>query len=430
MSFERASRGELPMLVQARSRHMPDPDAALIGLLCIVPALLIVLTTALSPRLDTEFFLAVNRSATLLPDPLWAVLATLGGGSFIAAVALPFVQRDSRASAAFVLLFFGLGIGINLIKDLFHTLRPTSVLAAGTFHLIGPGILQYAFPSGHAASAFAVALLLIQRLKFRLLPALALLGGAGAISVARLAVGVHWPLDVAAGALLGSATAWGCLALTQRFACFAHRAWQAAATVFMMLVALRLFSAKGGFADYAGVLELRYGLAALLTYELGKRLWQARTAAPFAAKLGRLAAQAEPVFLRLVRFGSIGLSGFFVDLFVYTMLFDGLGFAPDAARASSYWIAASSNWFFNRLFTFRDRPPAALVPQWLRYLALCAVSFLPNFGTFGLLVHGSAYFAAHTQLALAAGVLAGVLFNFVGASRWVFAPRAGQGALQ
>lgn len=61
------------------------------------------------------------------------------------------------------------------------------------------------FPSAHASTSFAAAGL-YSRLG---LPALALYGLAGALSLSRLYLGVHYPSDVLAGALLGGAVAGG-----------------------------------------------------------------------------------------------------------------------------------------------------------------------------------------------------------------------------
>jgi membrane-associated phospholipid phosphatase len=62
---------------------------------------------------------------------------------------------------------------------------------------------RLSFPSAHASTSF-VAAQLFRRLG---LPALPLYGLASALSLSRLYLGVHYPSDVLAGALLGSAVA-------------------------------------------------------------------------------------------------------------------------------------------------------------------------------------------------------------------------------
>jgi undecaprenyl-diphosphatase len=61
------------------------------------------------------------------------------------------------------------------------------------------------FPSGHAATSFAGATMLALLVP-RLAPGLYAL--AAAIAFSRVYVGVHYPLDVVAGALLGTAIGW------------------------------------------------------------------------------------------------------------------------------------------------------------------------------------------------------------------------------
>ena len=69
------------------------------------------------------------------------------------------------------------------------------------------------FPSGHAAMSFACATVLAALVP-RAAPAFYVL--ALAIGYSRIYVGVHWPLDVVGGAVVGIATALLLLAVTRR----------------------------------------------------------------------------------------------------------------------------------------------------------------------------------------------------------------------
>ncbi len=86
----------------------------------------------------------------------------------------------------------------DLVKALAERPRP-----AGDVLVVVPG--SYSFPSGHAATAFAAATvvaLLHPRLRW---PALGL---AALVALSRVYLGVHYPLDVLAGALLGAVVGW------------------------------------------------------------------------------------------------------------------------------------------------------------------------------------------------------------------------------
>jgi len=76
----------------------------------------------------------------------------------------------------------------------------------------------YSFTSNHASNHFGIALFLIATLGsfFKWMRWL-LLFWAASIAYGQVYVGVHYPLDVVAGALLGSLVAWGVLALLRRW---------------------------------------------------------------------------------------------------------------------------------------------------------------------------------------------------------------------
>ena len=93
------------------------------------------------------------------------------------------------------------GILTETIRLAYHRLRP--FLALGFSPLIPEN--SYSFPSGHAAFYFAVAgvvFLLNKKWGWRFIAAATLMG------LARVFVGVHWPLDIVGGAIVGFASVW------------------------------------------------------------------------------------------------------------------------------------------------------------------------------------------------------------------------------
>lgn len=102
---------------------------------------------------------------------------------------------------------------MNLIlKNLVARVRPYEAID-GLTRLV-PAERSFSFPSGHAGHAFAAAVVLYCMLPKKYgIPALVL---AGLISVSRMYVGVHYPTDVLAGAVIGTGIALLCVALVKR----------------------------------------------------------------------------------------------------------------------------------------------------------------------------------------------------------------------
>jgi undecaprenyl-diphosphatase len=90
----------------------------------------------------------------------------------------------------------------GLLKSLIQRDRPPLVYPHPAPLVHTP--LTHAFPSGHATTSFACATILARSWP-RAAPAFFVL--AAAIAFSRVYVGVHWPLDVIAGAVLGVAIA-------------------------------------------------------------------------------------------------------------------------------------------------------------------------------------------------------------------------------
>ena len=99
----------------------------------------------------------------------------------------------------------------QLLKKNMQRLRPCKVLEPyKSMHLLVPCGSGFSFPSSHAANHFAIATFLVLFLGkiFRWIK-IPLLLWAGIISFAQVYVGVHFPLDVIAGAALGILIGWG-----------------------------------------------------------------------------------------------------------------------------------------------------------------------------------------------------------------------------
>ena len=146
-------------------------------------------------------------------DNLFWVLSVIGRGgmAWIALAAIISVRRRRRDVFTVVLLAVLLGSTTvdYVIKPIVHRTRPFDVLPGS---VIGGRPTDASFPSGHSSNAFAAAVALT-----RIAPHAAPLwwAFAAAIAFSRVYLGVHYPLDVIAGALVGVACGYLALWLTR-----------------------------------------------------------------------------------------------------------------------------------------------------------------------------------------------------------------------
>jgi putative flippase GtrA len=126
-----------------------------------------------------------------------------------------------------------------------------------------------------------------------------------------------------------------------------------------------------------------------------------------------------------IRFGIVGTMGFcwdtgtvyalrpFVNLYI--------------AGTCGFIVAATANWAVNRVWTYRHKEHAALHVQWAKFVSANAIGFVFNRGVFFTLVSKPFSAAAKTDifytqpvLAIAAGSIAGLCFNYFLSKRFVF----------
>lgn len=135
--------------------------------------------------------------------------------------------------------------------------------------------------------------------------------------------------------------------------------------------------------------------------------------------LFRLTPARHKLAAQFLRFGIVGTMGFGWDTATVLSMRNVIGLT--GAMILAYFVAASMNWLMNRLWTFRGTGSAgSMLRQWGTFLAANSLGFLLNRGTALILVYTVPLFNIHPVLALVAGTVAGMFFNFTLSRRLVF----------
>jgi undecaprenyl-diphosphatase len=161
------------------------------------------------PDIDSSLFLWINATAAspgwLVPLarfasielPQWIIAGTVGA----------FIVGDARIQRAVLRIVWAMAIAwvIARIGQHYVPMPRPFVVGVGTpwmSHGDSPG-----FPSTHASVAFAFAAALVAAAARTWVTLLALLLAA-LVAWSRVCLGLHFPLDVAAGAVVGAASGW------------------------------------------------------------------------------------------------------------------------------------------------------------------------------------------------------------------------------
>jgi len=160
-------------------------------------------------QLDEQAFLAVNRALSGDAAAFFSAASWLGNGAVLAAIIVPLLfvfARDAlrRHLVPMVLATAIGGLAVFAVKIAIDRPRPPVHFAALGVEVSAPDGVppDRSFPSGHAQTAFAAAAYL--SLLFPRGAAL-FLALAALVGLSRVALGVHYPSDVLAGALVGAA---------------------------------------------------------------------------------------------------------------------------------------------------------------------------------------------------------------------------------
>lgn len=166
-------------------------------------------------KLDKQLFLLLNDLHTSWMDPVMFYASKTEVWTPMFLLLLYFIFKDHRKETWIILLGVALTILLadqittSIMKPWFGRLRPSwSPDLSGLVHHVNDyrgG--KFGFPSSHAANTFGTAVFLVLTHSLRRWMYL-LFVWALFVSFSRIYLGVHYPGDILAGALIGSACGW------------------------------------------------------------------------------------------------------------------------------------------------------------------------------------------------------------------------------
>nr|PMK05594.1 polysaccharide biosynthesis protein GtrA [Vibrio splendidus] len=126
---------------------------------------------------------------------------------------------------------------------------------------------------------------------------------------------------------------------------------------------------------------------------------------------------------KVIRFAVVGVGGFVVDCLVFALLHFVVGLPLMTSRIGSFIVAATTTWFGNRVLTFdfkgQDSWSDKLI-QWQKFMFSASISAVPNLLCFQLMTELLPVFTGVVFIAMAVGILVGMVTNYLFSQYWVF----------
>ena len=180
------------------------------GMLLVFSLVAVSLVWSVGQRVDVWAFLVFNLRGARPAWLDWIMLGFTQVGSAFAALAIGlilFFTGNHLAAYEFSLGSITLWMVVELLKALVRRSRPSFRVTKA--RIVGLRAIGQSFPSGHTSQAFFTATLLAPYFHAGGWMIFLFYGMALLVGLTRMYVGAHYPRDVLAGAILGSA--WGLL---------------------------------------------------------------------------------------------------------------------------------------------------------------------------------------------------------------------------
>ena len=182
----------------------PTSPPAPVGRVLVAGAVALVATLAVLRAPPAGVERAVARAGYDLPSAstgaLEVVMQAGSRGAIPVVAAVLLVLRRVRPAVAALVGGWLAWAAAVVAKDLVDRARPTAALLERSVREV---VEASGYPSSHAAISAALATVVVLGLRLRAGPAAAVAAVAVLTAVARVHLGVHWPLDVVGGAAAG-----------------------------------------------------------------------------------------------------------------------------------------------------------------------------------------------------------------------------------
>jgi undecaprenyl-diphosphatase len=175
-------------------------------------------------ELDTQAFLWLNSLHTDSLDPIlsWITAKNSWIPMYVLIIGVIVWRYKRKSIGMLLMIIFSVAISdqvcSSLLKPFIHRLRPChEPIIQDLVHLVGNCGGQFGFCSSHAANSFTLAmcLFLLINNEFRFVKLFFV--WAIIVSYSRIYVGVHYPLDVLAGAGIGVLVSLFCFNIYQKY---------------------------------------------------------------------------------------------------------------------------------------------------------------------------------------------------------------------
>jgi membrane-associated phospholipid phosphatase len=244
--------------------------------------LLMVMAVQMAAPQFVIFFQTLNHLFSFVEAQVWINITVLGDTLVLLCLMAPLLAYRPQWVYGFIAAIPLGGLLSSVLKKLFNAPRPGDLLTLSDYHALSDVLTGHSFPSGHCITAFAMASVIWACLRneeknaAHLWIKTTVLSVALLIGCSRVALGVHWPIDVIAGACVGWMAGLSGFMLMHSFSQF----WQLTTvkwTVMFSLLCIAFFlhirtqaTPFGQFSIYFSLISVAYALWTLSSVALKK----------------------------------------------------------------------------------------------------------------------------------------------------------------